>query len=137
MNGRNYLDMRALPSFEPFGVDGPILSNSRWNGPAGHVEGVNLRLYNPQSRQWSLNFANCKAGTMSVPTVGEFKNGRGEFFAQDTINGKSVLIRFVWTDMTTNSPHFEQSFSDDGGKTWEVNWTTDQTRMPGGSDKSH
>jgi hypothetical protein len=66
---------------------------------------------------------------MDPPQIGKFKNGRGELFAQDTINDESILIRFVWTDMTTNSPHFEQSFSDDGGKNWEVNWITDQTRV--------
>ena len=101
------------------------------DGPTGHIEGLTLRLYNPQSHQWSLYWANSKDGTMGgPPQIGEFKNGRGEFFAQDTINGRAILIRYVWTDMTTNSPHFEQSFSDDGGKTWEVNWITGQTRVP-------
>src|SRR5215475_1323964 len=47
------------------------------DGPAGHFEGLNLRLYNPQSHQWSLNFANSKIGTLSQPTIGQFKNGRG------------------------------------------------------------
>ena len=100
---------------------------------AGHIEGLTLRLYNPQSHQWRLYWANSKVGILDPPQIGEFKNGRGEFFAQDTINGKVILIRFVWTNMTTNSPHFEQSFSADGGKTWEVNWITDQTRQ----DESH
>ncbi len=54
------------------------------DGPTGHIEGLNLRLYNPQSRQWSLNFANSRGGTLSPPTIGEFKNGRGEFFSQET-----------------------------------------------------
>jgi hypothetical protein len=99
------------------------------DGPTGHIEGLTLRLYNPQSHQWRLYWANSKIGIMDPPQVGEFKNGRGEFFAQDTINGKTILIRFDWSGMTTNSPHFEQSFSDDGGKTWEVNWITDQTRV--------
>jgi hypothetical protein len=100
---------------------------------AGHIEGLTLRLYNPQSHQWRLYWANSKIGVMDPPQIGEFKNGRGEFFAQDTINGKVVLIRFVWTNTTTSTPHFEQSFSDDGGKTWEVNWITDQTRVGGES----
>ncbi len=104
---------------------------------AGHIEGLTLRTYNPQSHQWRLYWANSKNGIMDPPQVGEFKNGRGEFFAQDTINGKTILIRFVWTNMTTNSPHFEQSFSDDGGKTWEVNWITDQTRANDNADKAH
>ena len=95
----------------------------------GHIEGLTVRLYNPQSHQWRLYWANSKIGVMDPPQIGEFKNGRGEFFAQDTINGKVVLIRFAWTNLTTNTPHFEQSFSADGGKTWEVNWITDQTRV--------
>src|SRR4051794_29888510 len=50
------------------------------HGPAGHFEGLNLRIYNPQSHQWSLNFASSSGGTLNQPTIGEFKNGRGEFF---------------------------------------------------------
>jgi hypothetical protein len=103
---------------------------------AGHIEGLTLRVYNPQSHQWRLYWANSKVGVLDPPQIGEFKNGRGEFFAQDTINGKVILIRFVWTNMTTSSPHFEQSFSDDGGKTWEVNWITDQTRVSDESEKA-
>jgi hypothetical protein len=106
------------------------------DGPTGHIEGLTLRLYNPPSHQWRLYWANSKNGVMDPPQIGEFRNGRGEFLAQDTINGKTIFIRYVWTDMTTNSPHFEQSFSDDGGKTWEVNWITDQTRMPDESAKA-
>jgi hypothetical protein len=99
------------------------------DGPAGHFEGLSLRLYNPQSRQWSLNFANINDGTLSQPTIGEFKNGRGEFFNQDTFNGRAVLVRFVISDITPTSCRFEQSFSDDGGKTWEVNWIALDTRV--------
>ncbi|MGA2922741.1 MAG: hypothetical protein ABSE28_16650 [Candidatus Sulfotelmatobacter sp.] len=106
------------------------------DGPTGHIEGLTLRTYNPQSHQWRLYWANSRNGIMDPPQVGEFKDGRGEFYAQDTINGKTILIRFVWTNMTTSTPHFEQSFSDDGGKTWEVNWITDQTRVQQESDKA-
>jgi len=99
------------------------------DGPAGHFEGLNLRLYNPQSRQWSLNFANSKAGTMSTPTIGEFKNGRGEFYDQETFGDRAVLVRFIISDVTPTSCHFEQAFSPDGGKTWEVNWIATDTRV--------
>lgn len=99
------------------------------DGPAGHVEGLNLRLYNPQSHQWSLNFANVKGGTLSVPTVGEFQNGRGEFYDQEEFNGRMILVRNIWMDITANSCRFEQAFSDDGGKTWETNWIAVDTRV--------
>jgi hypothetical protein len=99
------------------------------DGPAGHFEGLSLRLYNPQSRQWSLNFANVNGGVMTQPTIGEFRNGRGEFFSQETLNGRAIFVRFVISDITPNSCRFEQAFSDDGGKTWEVNWIATDTRV--------
>jgi hypothetical protein len=99
------------------------------DGPAGHFEGLSLRLYNPQSKQWSLNFASSNGGVMSQPTIGGFKNGRGEFFDQETFNGRAIFVRFVISDITPNSCRFEQSFSDDGGKTWEVNWIATDTRV--------
>jgi hypothetical protein len=106
------------------------------NGSAGHIEGLSLRLYNPQSHQWSLNFANSNDGTLSQPTIGEFKNGRGEFFDQETLNGRAIFVRFVISDITPNSCRFEQAFSDDGGKTWEVNWIAVDTRVKDESDKT-
>jgi hypothetical protein len=99
------------------------------DGPAGHFEGLNLRLYNPQSRQWSLNFANINNGILTQPAIGEFKNGRGEFYNQEMLNGRAILVRFVISDITPNFCRFEQSFSDDGGKTWEVNWIATDTRV--------
>jgi hypothetical protein len=98
-------------------------------GPAGTLEGLSLRLYNPEARRWSLNFANVNSGVLTVPAIGEFKNGRGEFYNQDTLNGRSILVRFIISDITPNSARFEQSFSDDGGKTWEVNWIAVDTRI--------
>lgn len=108
---------------------GANLVELKVDGPAGHIEGLSLRLYNPKSRQWSLNFANMNDGTLTPPSIGEFKNGRGEFFNQDTLNGRSILVRFIISDITPSSCRFEQSFSDDGGKTWEVNWIATDTRI--------
>src|SRR6266550_7995308 len=107
------------------------------DGPKGHIEALSLRLYNPQSHQWSLKFANSSGGALSQPTIGEFKNGRGEFYDQETLNGRAILVRFVISDITPNSCRFEQAFSDDGGKTWEVNWIATDTRVKDESDKAH
>ncbi len=105
------------------------------DGPAGHIEGLNLRLYNPQSHQWSLNFASSSGGALGQPTIGEFKNGRGEFFDQELFNGRAILVRFVISDIKPDSCRFEQSFSEDGGKTWEVNWIAIDQRGRAESDK--
>jgi hypothetical protein len=128
--------------------DGTTVVSKVWNGranlvelevdgPKGHLELLSLRLYNPDSHQWSLNVASSQAGVMNVPTIGDFKNGRGEFFDQETFNGRAVLVRFVISDITPDSCHFEQAFSDDGGKTWEVNWIATDTRAKNESDKPH
>ena len=100
------------------------------DGASGHFEGLSLRLYNPQSRQWSLNFSNMAAGTLGTPTVGEFRDGRGEFYDTETLDGRAILVRFVISDIRKDSCRFEQAFSADGGKTWEVNWIATDTRIP-------
>ena len=99
------------------------------DGPAGHFRGLSLRLYNPQSHQWSLNFSNAAGGTLGTPTNGEFRNGRGEFYGQETLDGRAILVRFVISEITPASCRFEQAFSDDGGKTWEINWIATDTRV--------
>jgi hypothetical protein len=122
--------------------DGTTVTRKIWGGRAfieqfetdgtagtGHIEGLTLRLYNPQSNQWSLYWATSKTGTLTQPTIGEFKDGVGEFYDHEPINGRMTLVRYIWSKITPTSAHFEQSFSDDGGKTWEVNWITDQTRI--------
>jgi len=99
------------------------------HGPQGPIEGLSLRLYNPDAHQWSLNFSNSRGGTLSPPVYGEFKDGRGEFFGQDSLGSRAILVRFVISPLTPDSIRFEQSFSDDGGKTWEVNWIATDTRL--------
>lgn len=99
------------------------------DSPSGHFEGMSLRLYDPESRQWSLNFANAANGQLTEPTVGAFKDGRGEFYGKETLNGRLIFVRFVITSVDPDTYRFEQAFSDDGGKTWEVNWIATDTRV--------
>ena len=94
-----------------------------------HIQGMVVRTYNPSSHQWHLNWSNVKNGTFDVPTVGEFKGDRGEFYDQEVFEGRAIMVRAVWSSITKTSAHFEQSFSVDGGKTWEPNWIADQTRV--------
>jgi hypothetical protein len=101
------------------------------DGPKGPIEALSLRLYNPESHQWSLNFANSAGGTIATPSIGEFHNGRGEFYDQETFGAKTILVRFVITKVSPSACHFEQAYSDDGGKTWEVNWIADDKLIPG------
>jgi len=112
-------------TMDEFKVDNPATNS--------HIDGLTIRLYSPESRQWSIYWANAKQGSFSLPpTVGRWVNGRGEFYDQEMFEGRMILVRYVWSDITPTSAHFEQSFSDDGGKTWEPNWISTITRAKGG-----
>ena len=100
-------------------------------GPPGRIQALSLRLYDPESRQWSLNFASSASGEMAIPSVGRFREGRGEFYSRETLNGRPILVRFVIAPITADSCRFEQAFSPDGGKSWEVNWIATDTRVKG------
>jgi hypothetical protein len=121
-------------------LDGTTIVNKVWDGranlaeyaadgPSGHLELLALRWYNPAAHQWYLNFATPQVGTFGVPGVGEFTNGRGEFYDQETIDGRSVLVRFSIWRITPDTAQSEQAFSDDGGKSWEVNWINYYKRL--------
>jgi len=122
--------------------DGTQITRSIWGGRATldefnvdspsanmHIDGLTIRLYNPESHQWSIYWATAKQGSFALPaTVGRFVNGRGEFYDQEMFEGRMIFVRYVWSDITPTSARFEQSFSDDGGKTWEPNWVSTITR---------
>lgn len=108
--------------------DGANMGQVHSKGPAGRLEIYTLRLYNPDTREWNIYFANSANGILSQPVVGAFKNGRAEFYDQEAYKGKAIFVRFRVYDITQNSCRFDQSFSDDGGKTWETNFIAVETK---------
>jgi hypothetical protein len=108
-------------NFEEFEVDSPESHL--------HIRGQTLRLYHGDSRQWRIYLVDVDKGTIDLPPVtGQFAGKRGEFFNQQDWKGRTVLVRYVWLDLSPTSARMEQSFSDDGGKTWEVNWICELSR---------
>jgi hypothetical protein len=105
------------------------LAEYKADGSAGPIELLSLRWFNPATHEWNLDFATPNVGTLGTPGVGEFKNGRGDFYDYESINGKSVLVRFSIWGITRDTAQSEQAFSSDGGKTWEVNWINRYTRV--------
>jgi hypothetical protein len=97
--------------------------------PQGPIAGMTVRLYDPVAKQWSLYWGNAAIGRLGVPTVGAFENGRGEFFDQETFGGKSIFVRYTWSEITATACRWDQAFSSDGGKTWETNWIMEFARL--------
>jgi hypothetical protein len=116
---KKLLDSNA--NFEEFEVDG--------HQPGLHIKAQTLRLYNPDSHQWSIYGLDLDKGVLGgPPVVGQFTGGRGEFFDQELYMGRAILVRYVWSDISPQSARMEQSFSADGGKSWEVNWICELSR---------
>jgi hypothetical protein len=95
-------------------------------------EGMTLRLFDPATGEWSIHWADtARARSLLPPMVGRFIGGIGEFYGEETVDGKVVRCRFLWTQPTADSARWEQALSDDGGKTWETNWIMSFTRRQG------
>jgi hypothetical protein len=99
------------------------------SGPSGRIEGVALRLYDPQARRWGIHYVSAADGALTAPLHGGFEDGRGEFYGDDTLGDRPIRVRFVITQVDRDTARFEQAFSADGGATWEVNWIAIDTRQ--------
>ena len=118
-NHKKLLDTNA--NFEEFEVDNPEKHL--------HIKGQTLRMYNPDTHQWSIYLLDLDKGSLSLPpVVGEFRGNRGEFYDQEQYKGRAILVRYVWLNISPKSARMEQSFSADGGKSWETNWICELTR---------
>ncbi len=118
-NHKKILDSNA--NFEEFDVRNPE-KNLR-------IKAQTLRLYNPESHQWSIYLVDVDKGTLGLPpVVGQFNGNKGEFYDQEDWKGRAIFVRYVWLNISPKSARMEQSFSPDGGKTWEVNWICDLSR---------
>ncbi|MGD0865563.1 MAG: hypothetical protein ABSA49_08405 [Rhizomicrobium sp.] len=118
-NHKKILDSNS--NFEEFDVENPEKHM--------RIKAQTLRLYNPTSHQWSIYLVDVDNGTIGLPpVVGQFTGRRGEFFDQEDYKGRAIIVRYVWSDISPNAARMEQSFSPDGGKTWEVNWICELSR---------
>lgn len=107
-----------------------LLEDIEADGPNGHWEGLTLFLYNPEARQWSQNYANAAQGHFaSTPMVGEMRGGRLELYSQDTFNGRTILVRGLWSDIRPDSHSYEEDYSDDGGRSWHPAFLARLTRL--------
>lgn len=97
--------------------------------PTGAYEACTVRTFDPATRQWSIFWIDGRAPRPDPPVVGAFEAGVGRFLGSDTLHGRPILVRFVWSRTGGASPRWEQAFSDDEGGSWETNWIMDFDRM--------
>ena len=126
---RDYAEMHGTVSVRKVWGGRAQLEEIEVEGSAGHWEGLTLFLYDPKAHQWSQNYVSSAGGTLTPGMIGEFRDGRGELYAQETLRGRAVLVRGVWSDIKPDSHHFEEAYSGDGGKSWEPYFIADLTRL--------
>jgi hypothetical protein len=98
--------------------------------PSGGYRAMGLRGYDPKTQTWAIWWLDARdPHKIEPPVMGNFQNGVGTFEGDDIFNAKPIKVRFQWSRITANSAHWEQAFSPDGGKTWEMNWAMDFTRV--------
>jgi len=97
---------------------------------AGGFVGMAVRVFDPATRLWAIYWADSRfPGLLESPVVGSFSDGVGIFECDELFEGRQIIVRYTWSDITATSARWAQSFSDDGGETWETNWTVEHTRV--------
>jgi len=97
--------------------------------PGGTYRGVGICALDAKTGQWSSWWLDSRNASIDTPMRGSFKDGVGTFLGDDTLNGRPIKTRILWSQITPTSVHWEQAFSPDGGATWETNWISDFTRV--------
>ncbi len=98
--------------------------------PSGEYRAMSIRTYDVATRKWSIWWLDGRnPGSLDVPVVGGFEGEVGVFETRDTFQGRPIVVQFTWKVGNFEKPRWEQAFSEDGGKTWELNWTMDFTKQ--------
>lgn len=107
---------------------GGVVNIDEVDFPTKGWSGMTIRTFNLEKRQWSLYWVNSRTGELFPPVVGGFTGDSGEFYGDDTDDGRPIKVVFRWKRLGPDTAHWEQAFSLDG-KQWETNWTVEHTRV--------
>jgi hypothetical protein len=96
--------------------------------PTQHTAGLTLRTFDLEKQQWSIYWVSSSTGRLDpVPVVGGFEGDHGEFYAEDSADGRPIKVRYMWDKVDHDHARWQQAFSYDD-RTWETNWIADFTR---------
>jgi hypothetical protein len=107
-------------------LDGIVNADELWM-PTRDWAGFTVRTFDLEKKQWQIYWVSSKRGRLDPGVAGGFTGDVGEFYGEDTDDGRPVVVRYRWTKKGKDHARWEQAFSYDG-KTWETNWTADFTR---------
>ena len=90
--------------------------------------GTSLSVYNPRTQQWHQGYADNQGTYFNF--TGE-KDGNRFIFKTPPISrdGKEIIQRMVFYDITQNALMWDWESTSDGGKTWTLNWRISYKRL--------
>jgi hypothetical protein len=97
--------------------------------PGSDFSGIALRSFDKSDRRWAIHWVSERDGVLQPPVHGGFDDDEGLFEGEDSDGGTPVRVRFLWHRLRPGSAKWEQAFSYDEGRTWEMNWTMEFRRI--------
>jgi len=96
--------------------------------PAGPYLATSLRVFDRITGLWSIYWVDGRSEGIDKPVVGSFSGTVGQFYNDDVLGGRPIRVRFTYRDLGPDRACWDQAFSPDMGRSWEVNWTMDFAR---------
>lgn len=85
------------------------------------LKGMSVSVYDPRHKQWQQTWVDNQGGYMVF--TGGFADGKMILSRKATRpDGKEVVQRMVWHDITADSLIWDWQASEDNGTTWKTNW---------------
>lgn len=128
VGSHEWIDYRGTLVVHPLFHGKGNMSDLEVRNATSSIVGGALHLYNPETREWSVWFANAANGTLGIPGVGRFQNGRGVLYDHEVYHGRPIYVRQAFSNISAHTFDYEQAFSVDNGKAWETNLIINYTR---------
>jgi hypothetical protein len=107
---------------------GGVMNIDEFQFPTKGFSAAAVRIFDLETRQWSIYWIESRAGVLLPPVKGGFDGGdTGEFYGLDEQDGKPALFRFEWTRLGRDQARWQQAFSHDG-RAWKINWVMELSR---------
>lgn len=106
--------------------DGCVIVEQFDGAPGSPLKGLSHSVYDANAGRWKQTWVDNAGGYLDF--VGGWEGDRMVLTREAERNGKRFLQRMVWFDIRPRAFNWHWERSDDGGKTWQVNWRIEYER---------
>lgn len=107
-------------------IMGGCVVQEDFNGGASPLRGRSVSVYDQNAGVWKQTWVDNQGGYLDFS--GKFEDGKMILQREATRKGKAFLQRMVWYNIEANKLDWNWESSQDGGKTWKLQWRIHYTR---------